>query len=75
MDWIRGREHQIPACPFHKQLKLYRNHSLRVGLDVKAVGKHVEVQKGSHSLSDWTLEQWKSMWKSKREVTICQIGR
>lgn len=20
MDWIRGRQHQIPACPFHKQL-------------------------------------------------------
>ena len=75
MDWIRGREHQIPICPFHKQLKLYRRYSLRVGLDVKAVKKHVEVQKGSHSLPDWTLKRRKSMWKSKREVSICQIGR
>ena len=49
--------------------------SQRVGLDVRAVGKHVEVQKGIHSLSDWTLEQWESMWKSKKEAAVCQIGR
>ena len=71
MDWIRGRQHLIPDCPFHKQLKLYRNHSLRVGLDVKAVKKHVEVQKGSHSLPDWTLKRREACRKSKREVSIC----
>ena len=49
--------------------------SQRVGLDVKVVGKHVEVQKGSLSLSDWTLKQWESMWKSKKEASVCQIGR
>ncbi len=47
----------------------------RVKLDVEAVGEHVEVQKGNLSLSDWTLEQWKSTWKSKKEATVCQIGR
>ena len=32
MYWIRGRQHQIPACPFHKQLnnKLTQHFSHRL---------------------------------------------
>ena len=45
------------------------------GLDVKAVGKHDEVQKGSQRAEDWTLKQWESMMKSKKEVKVRRIGR
>lgn len=47
----------------------------RVKLDVEAVGEHMKVQKRRVSLSDWTLERWESMWKSKKEAIGCQIGR
>jgi hypothetical protein len=51
------------------------NLHTKMDLTVKAVGKHDEVQKGSQRAEDWTLKQWESMMKSKKEVKVRRIGR
>ena len=44
------------------------------GLDVREEGRHEEVQKGSQSVVDWTLEWREGGRKSKREAKARQIG-
>ena len=45
------------------------------GLDVKAAGGMVEVQKEQETVVDWTLKLRGSMWKSKRSKKPWWIGR
>ena len=45
------------------------------GLDVEAVGRHAEVQKGRSSVANWTLKQRNARRKSKREEAAWRIGR
>ena len=47
---------------------------LRGRLDVKAEGRHEEVQKELASAVDWTLKRRKGMRKSKRDEQAWQIG-
>ncbi|ACR71675.1 Hypothetical protein EUBELI_00662 [Lachnospira eligens ATCC 27750] len=47
----------------------------RGGLDVEVEKVTEEVQKGLENMSDWTLKQWESKQKSKRNEKTCQIGR
>ena len=69
LEWreaCRKSKRAEPACQIGRQsggktCRSPKGKSQLAGLDVKAVGKHVEVQKGSHSLSDWTLERRESM--------------
>ena len=42
-------------------------------LDVEAVGRRVEVQKGSRAAADWTLKRWEGVLKSKRGAEACRI--
>jgi len=44
-------------------------------LDVRAEGRHEEVQKGSQGAADWTLERREGIRKSKREAKVWWIGR
>ena len=44
-------------------------------MDVKAVGKHEEVQKGFVRTADWTLKWWKDTGKSKKREPEPRIGR
>ena len=46
-----------------------------VRLDVEAEWGTDEVQKGSQSLSDWTLKRRKGTRKSKKEAKVWWIGR
>ena len=46
-----------------------------VGLDVKAVGRHEEVQKGFVRTADWTLKRWEGTRKSKKCEPEPRIGR
>ena len=57
-------------------MKSKKEAKMSGGLDVKAVGKHDEVQKGSQRADGiGTLKQWESMMKSKKEVKVRRIGR
>lgn len=53
----------------------YMGYILSVGLDVRVAGRHVEVQKGSQGVADWTLKQRKGGLKSKKEAKARRIGR
>ena len=44
-------------------------------MDVEEAGRHEKVQKGSRSVTDWTLKWWKGTRKSKKEAEVLQIGR
>ena len=57
----RKSKRDEPACQIGRQsggktCRSPKGKSQLAGLDVKAVGGMQEVQKGSRSLSDWTLE-------------------
>ena len=45
------------------------------GLDVEAVGRQEEVQKGFAEAADWTLKRREARRKSKRDLQKRQIGR
>ena len=64
LEWreaCRKSKRDEPACQIGRQsggktCRSPKGKSQLAGLDVKAVGGMQEVQKGSRSLSDWTLE-------------------
>jgi len=45
------------------------------GLDVEAVGRREEVQKGFAEAADWTLKRREARRKSKRDLQKRRIGR
>ena len=45
------------------------------GLDVKAAGRHEEVQKERARAENWTLKWWKDTRKSKKRESEPRIGR
>ena len=69
LTWRIGRQSGGKASQSPKGIRK------NVGLDVKAVGRHEEVQKGFVRTSDWTSKRREGMRKSKKREPEPRIGR
>ena len=69
LTWRIGRQSGGKASQSPKGIRK------NVGLDVKAVGRHEEVQKERARAENWTLKRWEARRKSKRAEPTWRIGR